>query len=284
MRHHFADSRFGQLHYVEEGHGEPVLLLHQTPRSSDEYRDVLPLLGSSVRAIAMDTPGFGMSAPLTGEWSVELFAQAVLDLCDALELEQVALVGHHTGGVVATEVAAAAPRRVRALVLSGMPFVDAPRRHQVATGRPPIDHVERATDGSHLQQLWDNRAGYYPADRPDLLERLVMDALRVLDRVEEGHLAVNRYRMEDRIGSVTARTLVLCGELDTFSLPDVPKILEAIPGSVAHVLPGTGVPSVDHRPDLFAEAVRQFLLAQETPSCRHGLNAAPSSPYGTEQR
>ncbi|MFD5750348.1 alpha/beta fold hydrolase [Streptomyces sp. NPDC127033] len=260
MRHHFADSRFGQLHYVEEGTGEPVLLLHQTPRSWDEYRDVLPLLGRRFRAIALDTPGFGMSARPTEEWSVELFARAVLDLCDALGLEQVALVGHHTGGVVAAEVAASAPDRVRALVLSGMPFVDAPRRHQVATGRPAIDHVERAADGSHLQRLWDNRAPYYPADRPDLLERLVRDALRVLDRVEEGHLAVNRYRMEDRIGSVTARTLVLCGELDAFSLPDVPKILAAIPGAVSEVLPGTGVPSVDHRPDLFAEAVGRFLL------------------------
>ncbi|MEV7865618.1 alpha/beta fold hydrolase [Streptomyces sp. NPDC088124] len=268
MRHHFADSRFGQLHYVEEGTGEPVLLLHQTPRSWDEYRDVLPLLGRRFRAIAMDTLGFGASARPTAEWSVELFAQAVLDLCDALSLERVALVGHHTGGVIATEVAAAAPDRVRALVLSGMPYVDASRRREVASGRPPIDHVERMADGSHVQRLWDNRASYYPADRPDLLERLVRDALQVLDRVEEGHLAVNRYRMEDRIGSVTARTLVLCGELDTFSLPDVPRILEALPGAVSELLPGTGVPSVDHRPDLFADAVGRFLLQKGTPTRR----------------
>jgi pimeloyl-ACP methyl ester carboxylesterase len=47
---------------VEHGTGEPVLLLHQTPRSWDEYRDVLPLLGANHRAIAMDTLGFGASA------------------------------------------------------------------------------------------------------------------------------------------------------------------------------------------------------------------------------
>lgn len=259
MRHGFADTRFGQVHYVEEGAGDPVLLLHQTPRSSDEYRDVLPVLGRRFRAIAPDTPGFGLSDGPSGPWSIELFAAGVLDLCDALGLARVALVGHHTGAVVATEIAAAAPERVRALVVSGMPYVDAARRHRVATGRPPIDHVERRADGAHLRQLWDNRAPYYPADRPDLLERLVRDAVVVIDRVEEGHEAVNRYRMEDRIGAVRAATLVLCGEHDTFSLPDVDPILAAIPGAVAEVLPGTGVPSVDHRPELFADAVERFL-------------------------
>ncbi|GAA4920555.1 pimeloyl-ACP methyl ester carboxylesterase [Actinomycetospora succinea] len=259
MRHGFADTRFGQVHYVDDGAGEPVLLLHQTPRSSDEYRDVLPLLGRQFRAVAPDTPGFGLSDGPTGPWSIELFAAGIVDLCDALGLDRVSLVGHHTGAVVATEIAAAVPERVRALVVSGMPYVDADRRHRVATGRPPIDHVERTDDGAHLRQLWDNRAPYYPADRPDLLERLVRDAVAVIDRVEEGHEAVNRYRMEDRITLVRAATLVLCGELDTFSLPDVAPILAAIPGAVAEVLLGTGVPSVDHRPELFADAVTRFL-------------------------
>ncbi|MEJ2869850.1 alpha/beta hydrolase [Actinomycetospora sp. OC33-EN08] len=262
MQHRFAPTRYGQIHYAEEGTGEPVLLLHQTPRSWDEYRDVLGLLGTTHRAVAPDTPGFGLSDGPAERWTIEAFAAGILDLLDALGLDAVTLVGHHTGAVVAVEIAAAAADRVSALVLSGMPYVDAARREQVATGRPPIDHVERAADGSHLQRLWDNRAPYYPADRPDLLERLVHDAVAVLDRVEEGHEAVNRYRMEDRIGLVTAPALVLCGELDTFSRPDVGKILDAIPGSESALLPGTGVPSVDHRPELFADTVRTWLSAR----------------------
>lgn len=261
VRHGFADTRHGQVHYVEHGSGEPVLLLHQTPRSWDEYRDVLPLLGTDFRAIAMDTLGFGASARPDEPWTVELFATGVLDLCDALGLGRVALVGHHTGGVIAVEVAASAPERVHSLVLSATPFVDADRRQRVATSRPPIDHVVPAADGSHLTQLWANRAGFYPPDRPDLLERLVRDALAVLDRVEDGHLAVNGYRMEERIGLVQAPTLALCGELDRFSLPDLPRITEAIPGARSAVLPGTGVPAVDHRPEQFAAAVGEFLAA-----------------------
>jgi pimeloyl-ACP methyl ester carboxylesterase len=87
------------------------------------------------------------------------------------------------------------------------------------------------------------------------------DALGVLDRVEEGHLAVNRYRMEERIPLVRAPTLALCGELDTFSLPDLLRIAAAIPVARTAILPGTGVPAVDHRPGQFAAAVGEFIAA-----------------------
>ena len=59
----------GPVSYAEAGAGTAaaVLLLHQTPRSWDEYRDVLPRLAAGgYRAIALDTPGFGASAPLPG--------------------------------------------------------------------------------------------------------------------------------------------------------------------------------------------------------------------------
>ncbi|GAA1539048.1 alpha/beta fold hydrolase [Nocardioides humi] len=254
----YADSRFGQLHYAESGSGAPVLLLHQTPRSWDEYRDVLPLLGAGRHAIAMDTLGFGASARTSEPFRIELFADAVEDLVDTLGLTGVSLVGHHTGGVVAIEVAARRGEQIESLVLSGVPYVDAARRARVA-GATPIDHVTPAADGSHLGELWNRRRSFYPADRPDLLARLVADGLRVIDRVEEGHRAVNAYRMEERIQQVRTRTLVLCGEDDGYSLPDVPRLCASIPGAVSAVLPGTGVASVDHRPDLFAATVAAFL-------------------------
>ncbi|MBM7517076.1 alpha/beta fold hydrolase [Nocardioides nitrophenolicus] len=258
MRKHYADTRHGQIHYVEAGSGPVVLLLHQTPRSWDEYRDVIPLLADRFRVIAPDTLGFGSSDVPPQAWSVELFADGVEDLLDALAIDRAALVGHHTGGVVGLEVAARRPGATSALVLSGVPYVDAPRRAKVAT-RPPIDGVPISDDGSHYALLWDRRAAFYPADRPDLRHRLMVDAVRLGERVEEGHVAVNAYRMEDRIGDVAAPTLVVCGELDEFSLPDVPLLLERLRVAESATLPGVGVPSVDHDPTTFAKVVGEFL-------------------------
>lgn len=258
MRKHYADTRHGQIHYVEAGTGGAVLLLHQTPRSWDEYRDVIPLLSGRFRIIAPDTLGFGSSDVPADPWSIELFADGIEDLVDALELDAFALVGHHTGGVISMEVAARRPQQVRALVLSGVPYVDAPRRERVAQA-PPIDGVPMSDDGSHYQALFDKRAPFYPADRPDLRHRLLADAVRVGDRVEEGHRAVNAYRMEDRIGLVQAPTLVLCAELDDFSMPDVPRHLERLQKAESAILPGVGVPSVDHDPESFARVVGEYL-------------------------
>lgn len=261
----YTDSRFGQLHHVETGTaapGEPtVLLLHLTPRSWDEFRDVLPILGARTRTVAMDTVGFGASARPSEPMSIEQFADGVEDLLDGLGLDDVVLVGHHTGGVVAVEVAARRGTRLRGVVLSGTPYVDQARRARVESAGAHVDHVERTEDGDHLRQLWEGRARFYPGGSTEVLERVLADALRVVDRVDEGHRAVNAYRMEDRIGDVACPVLVVCGEHDTYSLPDVPRLLTALPGARQQVLEGTGVPSVDDRPELFARAVLGFLDA-----------------------
>lgn len=254
----YVPSRYGPLHVVESGSGRPVLFLHQTPRSWDEYRDVLPLVAPHARALAMDTVGFGESARPAGQFSIEMFADGVQDLISALSLRDVVLVGHHTGGLVAMEVAAQRAELVSGLVLSGTPYVDGPRRLRVATA-PPIDHVTVQDDGRHLPELWQRREAFYPAGRPDLLNRFVADALRVIDRVEEGHEAVNRYRMEDRISAVRAPTLILCGEFDDYSLPDIPKLEAGLVDARRQIISGTGVAAVDHRPREFADAVLDFL-------------------------
>ena len=134
----YADVGDGQIHYAECGPREavPVLLLHQTPRSWAEYRDVLPLLGERYRAIAMDTAGFGASTRLPGEVSIERWAQSAIGLLDALGIASAHVVGHHTGGVIAMEIAAEHPARVNRLVLSSTPYTDAGFRRERAQ-RPP---------------------------------------------------------------------------------------------------------------------------------------------------
>src|SRR5579859_7717356 len=113
IRRGYADTSRGQVHYAEvipqaPASPVPVVLLHQTPRSWDEYREVLPLLGRTRRAIAMDTIGFGASAPIS-DHAIETYASVVVEFIQALGLARAALVGHHTGGLIAIETAARAP-------------------------------------------------------------------------------------------------------------------------------------------------------------------------------
>jgi len=126
----FANTPEGQIHYAMAGQGKPVLFLHQTPRSWDEYRDVLPLIGKKYWAIAMDTVGFGDSYKPEKKGSIEEYARGVIGFLDAMSIDRVSIVGHHTGGVIAVEVAASYPERVDKLILSSTPYVDAKDREK----------------------------------------------------------------------------------------------------------------------------------------------------------
>jgi pimeloyl-ACP methyl ester carboxylesterase len=254
----FVATPLGRIHVATAGTGFPILLLHQTPRSWDEYREVLPLLGRDFRAIAMDTLGFGDSDACPGNPSIELWAQAGFALLDALGEARAAVVGHHTGAAIAVEMAASAPARVSALVLSACPFVDAARRAKHASIRV-IDDVEVRADGSHLSELWARRQPFYPAGDTDLLQRFMVDALRAGKMAVEGHRVVNRYRMEDRLGHIQCSTLVIAPTDDPHVHPVAPRIAEAIAGSVLRELSGGMVPLPDQMPEAFAGLVRDFV-------------------------
>jgi pimeloyl-ACP methyl ester carboxylesterase len=261
MRRGFADTPDGQIHYRSAGSGPPVLLLHhlhQTPRSSDEYRDVLVLLADAFRPIAMDTVGYGDSYRPDRACAIEDYARAAVAFLDALGLGPVAVVGHHTGAVIGLELAASWPDRVERLVLSASPYVDAEDRARRAA-RPPIDEVEPKADGTHLAELWQRRQAFYPPGRPDLHARFVQDALKAGDRAAEGHRAVSAYRMEERVGRVRCPTLLVCGTADPFSYPRQAPLAQAIPASRLVAVPGGTVAMVDQMPEAFVAAIRGFL-------------------------
>ncbi len=254
----FVPTGCGRMHVALCGAGLPVLLLHQTPRSLDEYRDVLPLLGRWVQAVAMDTPGFGESERLAGPPTIEAWAEAAFATLDALGIGRAVPAGHHTGAVIAMEMAASRPERAVALVLSSCSLVDAARRTAHA-GKPVIDEVERHSDGRHLAELWARRAPFYPRERTDLLERYVADALRAGPLAAAGHQVVNAYRMEDRIGRVACPTLVIDAAMDPHTHPAAVRVAAAIPQARLHVIAEGMVPLPDQLPGPFCDAILRFL-------------------------
>lgn len=252
----YARTPYGQIHYAECGSGDPVLLLHQTPRSWDEYREVLPLLGGSHRVVAMDTLGFGASAQPAAH-TIEDYAQGVLALMDALGLDSAAVAGHHTGGVIALETAARAPERITRLVLSSTPMVDAESRERRRRGGRPVDNATEREDGTHLTELWASRAVYYPPGRPDLLSRYVRDALTIWPGVGLGHQAVGAYRMEERLGLIRCPVLCVGATDDPFGFPELHRLAKPLNAATA-VIEGGMIP-LELRADEFARVVAEFL-------------------------
>jgi pimeloyl-ACP methyl ester carboxylesterase len=263
IRRRFVDTAVGPIHVATCGTpaSPAVLLLHQTPRSWREYEAVLPRLGAHRFAIAMDTVGFGDSPPPPWPPTIERWAAAAHALLDAMGVDLVDLVGHHTGGVVAIEMAASRGDRVRRLVLSSTPWVDAAGRERRRLRPPPVDVMHPDADGGHLQSLWAQRQPYYPADRPELLQAFVVDALRAHGEPATGHHVVAAYAMETRIDRIRQPTLLLRATADPFAAPQAEALRAHLHDARIVDIEGGGIPLPDQMPEAFAREVEAFLRA-----------------------
>ena len=126
------------IHYVESGSGSPVLLLHGWPRSSHAWRRVAELLPDH-RLVIPDLRGFGRSDKPDSGYDAATMAADLHGLLEALELEQVTVVGHDWGAVFGYALAALQPGDVAALgivemILPGLGVLEDAMRPQ-ADGR-----------------------------------------------------------------------------------------------------------------------------------------------------
>jgi pimeloyl-ACP methyl ester carboxylesterase len=255
----FVELPRATVHYATAGEGDPVLLLHQTPRSWDEFREVLPILAKKRRVLAMDTVGFGDSSALpTDENSIEDWAEVVLSLLDELELPSVHVVGHHTGAVIATRLASSAPERVRSVVLSSAPFDDDDERAAQLNAKAIVDEVERSADGSHVLELWQIRAAFYPDDIR-ILERFTIDALKAGDLAGAGHKIVASFDVPGAVTQIRCPILLIGATDDPYAYPALARMRAALPHASVEVIEGGMVPLPDQMPEEFAGAVDRFL-------------------------
>src|SRR5579872_816646 len=235
-------------------------MLHQTPRSSDEFLDVIPMFARHFRVIAMDTIGYGDSyRPLPPSTRIEDFGKAAVELLDVPGIKKAHVVGHHTGAIIAIEIAAKYPERVDRLVLSAAPYTDEERRKEIVT-RPSVDRVDSKPDGSHLTEMWQIRMAFYPKNRPDLLTRFVTDALKAKENIELGHHIVAEYPVPENLSKIQAPTLAICGTEDPYCYPDLEKIGGGIKDCEVKGVQGGMVPMVEQMPEEFSKIVIEFLL------------------------
>jgi pimeloyl-ACP methyl ester carboxylesterase len=155
-RHYVTvDGRFGrrQVHYRRAGSGPALLLLHQSPQSSRELVPLLAAWGEQFTCIAPDTPGYGCSDALgVATASLDDFAAAVMEFCDAVGVARAGVYGFHTGGMIGIALGHRYPERIAAVAANGVAVLDAEERARIlADYLPPV--VPR-WDGSHLAWAW----------------------------------------------------------------------------------------------------------------------------------
>src|ERR1700754_2000436 len=111
------ESRFGEvngtkIHYLVEGKGDPVVLLHGYAQNSHMWRPLIPELAKTHTVIAPDLRGFGNSSKPEGGYDKKTMAQDIHALAASLGHQRIRLAGHDIGLMVAYAYAAQHPDSV----------------------------------------------------------------------------------------------------------------------------------------------------------------------------
>ncbi|MFN8464036.1 MAG: alpha/beta fold hydrolase [Caldilineaceae bacterium] len=115
---HYLAVAAGRMHYVDEGHGSPVVMVHGNPTWSFLYRDLIKRLRPRYRCIAPDQLGFGLSdKPWGWNYLPQLHAANLEALLEDLELRDITLVVQDWGGPIGLAYAVAHPEKIARLVI-----------------------------------------------------------------------------------------------------------------------------------------------------------------------
>ncbi|MEM7570839.1 MAG: alpha/beta hydrolase, partial [Pseudomonadota bacterium] len=135
------------------GDGPPLLMLHQSPRTSEELEPLMQQWAQDFTCIAPDHPGFGLSDPLPIEAPhVEDFGDATAALIDALGVPSLPVYGFHTGAKIGLAMAVKHPGKISSIVLNGLLVNTQADRDDLAENYLPA--FVPSQDARHLFQVW----------------------------------------------------------------------------------------------------------------------------------
>lgn len=231
VRMAYADAPTGQIHYcycqpresITTARGSPrlpILLLHMSASSSRCFHKIMPHLAArGYTCYAPDMPGFGSSSdpdadPPGISWYADIYYRIFSGL-PGFE-NGCHVIGHHSGAVIGTELAARGGAFCRSLTCIGPTIMTAAdRRDMSKTFLEPFN--KPSASGEHLIKTWDYLQWEgIPPDKIELLQREALDHIRAWKGRNQIYSCVWDYDCEDAMKQIPpgCRVMGLCAKDD----------------------------------------------------------------------
>lgn len=221
------------------GSGPALVLLHPFPLDRRAFDTLIPTLSDRHRVLTVETRGFGES-PARGSFSIADLADDVAAVLDRLSIERASVLGNSMGGYTALAFAARHRARLDRLILVDT-RANADGPEAIAARNTAIETIIGKGAAAYLAGTEDRLLGP-KANRPlrDLVKNLVDQPGASL--IAALHALRDRPNREPELGTIVAPTLVVCGEHDAVTPPDVARALAAAIPNARYV----GIPDVGH--------------------------------------
>jgi len=115
----FFSTPYGNIHYVDEGTGDPIVFVPGNPSWSFEARNMIKILSKQYRCIAVDHLGFGLSdKPLDFSYLPQEHAKNLEALLESLNLERITMLVGDWGGPIGLSYAIRHPEKIKSIVIT----------------------------------------------------------------------------------------------------------------------------------------------------------------------
>lgn len=224
-----------QLHYIEQGSGQPLILLHGNGESHDYFVHQIEFFAKNYRVIAIDTRGHGGSPRGTAPFTIAQFTEDLLDFMDQHDIANAHLLGFSDGGNIALAFALKYPDKVDKLILNGANLNPKGVKRSVQI---PIE------------------IGY------KIAKHFAKSDPKALKNAEMLSLMVNEPNIDAKeLQKITNKTLVIAGTNDMIKQSHTKLIYQNLPNAELVFIKGNHF-IANQNPVEFNRSVKEFLISE----------------------
>jgi pimeloyl-ACP methyl ester carboxylesterase len=256
------------VHFKDEGHGIPIILLHGTSSSLHTWDKLASSLKRYYRIIRMDLPGFGLTGPRPDrDYSLNAYVQFINAFAQHLEVSRFILAGNSWGGLLAWYYSSQHQQKVLGLILidaAGHRMSKIPKRFVACgsiLGRWAIRHTMfKKMVKMGLQEAYGN---------PHLIDDAMVKRYRDLMLREGNRLAfldfvkVRKWPDLRLLSIIHSPTLILWGRLDhIYNVEQAFAFKKILPHAALAIVENAGHVPMEEEPDICARHILEFINTQ----------------------
>ncbi len=249
------------LHYELAGQGEPLLFIHGLGSSIEDWAPQISAFASRYRVLAFDVRGHGRSDKPAGPYSVPLFAADTAALLDALSIGPAHVVGISMGGMIALQLLADFPERVRSITIVNSGPALILRTFAQKLGILQRFAIVRALGMRRMGKVLSGRL--FPDPQADALRATFIERWARNDKRAylDSMRALIGWSVADKLPRMSRPALVIAAEHDYTPVAAHRAWAATLPGARVTVMPGAHHAVPMEKPDDFNAVLGEFLAS-----------------------